>query len=83
MYGVAAKYPTISVKNVFILPGIPQFFKTSFNIISDKVLKSTSRFYTKYIYLKIDEHQIARALDTLTKEFPLVCVGCYPTVSNG
>lgn len=81
--GTKTKYPAIFVNNVFILPGIPQLFKTSFNIISDKIFKSESRFYTKHIYLNIDEHQIVRALDILIKQFPLVCVGSYPTMSNG
>lgn len=81
--GATTKYPTISVNNVFILPGIPQFFKVSFNVICDKVFKSESKFYTKHVYLNIAEHQIVNALDILIKQFPLVCVGSYPTMSNG
>lgn len=81
--GTKTAYPTVSVKNVFVFPGIPQLFKKSFDIICENVFRSQSKFYTKYIYLNIAEHQIVRALDVLIQEFPLVCIGSYPTLSHG
>lgn len=80
--GVKSKYPVIRVHNVYMFPGIPQLFETAFETIYDVIFKSHCKFYTRCVYLKVAEYQIAQVLDSLVKECPKVCVGSYPTFTQ-
>lgn len=66
-----------------MFPGIPQLFETSFYNVCEIVFKSCSKFYTKFVYVNVAEYKIVEALDILVRECPRVCIGSYPTVSDG
>lgn len=61
-----------------MFPGIPQLFERSFDMLSPILFQSPCKFYTKYVYFNVTEDKIAKALDSLVKEFPKVLIGSYP-----
>ncbi|KAF2879981.1 hypothetical protein ILUMI_26192 [Ignelater luminosus] len=71
-------YPNVRVRNVYMFPGIPQLFERSFDMLSSTLFQSPCKFYTKYVYFNVTEDKIAKALDSLVKEFPDVLIGSYP-----
>ncbi|KAF5269660.1 hypothetical protein FQA39_LY08583 [Lamprigera yunnana] len=75
-------YPNISVRNVYIFPGIPQLFEKAFDTLSSVLFKSSQKFYTKVVYFNVTEDKIAASLTDITKEYPRVLVGSYPELFN-
>ncbi|KAK3260190.1 hypothetical protein CYMTET_30838 [Cymbomonas tetramitiformis] len=72
-----AGYPLVKFKNIFILPGVPEFFSAKFSIIADQFLTYQSRC-TRKLLLKADETTIAAALNVVVKQNRGVSVGSYP-----
>ncbi|XP_022918050.1 FAD synthase-like [Onthophagus taurus] len=83
MFGEAkTSYPNISVKNVYIFPGIPQLLRKLFEQIGHKIFTSHEKFYTKAIYFNVTEKLIVDVLNILVKKFPTVIFGSYPELEN-
>ena len=81
------KYPVVQVRNVFVLPGVPEIFKKSINVVRGVAAPENerSRRYTKFIYLNKSELQIADQINQLFKHYQNddVKIGSYPNwVSN-
>ncbi|KAK5644533.1 hypothetical protein RI129_005833 [Pyrocoelia pectoralis] len=75
-------YPNISVRNVFIFPGIPQLCERSFDKLCSRLFETDHKFYTKNVYFNVTEDQIANALTLIVAEHPNVLVGSYPELFN-
>ncbi|KAF5286719.1 hypothetical protein FQR65_LT12472 [Abscondita terminalis] len=75
-------YPNVSVKNVYIFPGIPQLFERSFDSLASVLFKSSNKFYTRVVYFNVTEDKIAKALMVIAQEYPNVLVGSYPELFN-
>ncbi|XP_050304262.1 FAD synthase-like [Anthonomus grandis grandis] len=71
-------YPNVSVKNVYMFPGVPELLKKTILEAGPLLFRSNSRFYTKHFYCNIPEHKIASELQQVVNEFPDVQFGCYP-----
>ena len=69
-------WPVIAVKNVYILPGVPEIFRKKFLAIRARF--RAEPFFVRSIYLRPDESQIAAALDRAQEAFPAVEIGSYP-----
>ncbi|KAJ8915065.1 hypothetical protein NQ315_014320 [Exocentrus adspersus] len=76
--GLKMAYPTVSVNNVYMFPGIPELLIKSFSNLKDSLFKSNNKFYTKSIYFNVTEDKIAEPLHTLVAEYPDVQFGSYP-----
>jgi FAD synthetase len=76
VYGRDAKWPVVSYRNVFILPGVPTLFKRKFLEISDR-FRSAPVALGK-IYALGDEGALAPHLDAVVAAFPAVKIGSYP-----
>ncbi|KAJ8933337.1 hypothetical protein NQ314_014049 [Rhamnusium bicolor] len=76
--GIKMTYPNVSVKNVYMFPGIPELLVKSFNILKDALFKSNNKFYSKCIYFNLTEDKIVEVLYVLVKEYPDVQFGSYP-----
>jgi molybdopterin-biosynthesis enzyme MoeA-like protein len=69
-------WPVVAVKNVYVLPGVPEIFRRKFLSIRDRF--RSEPFWLRQIYLDADEGAIASALDEVQTSFPEVAIGSYP-----
>jgi molybdenum cofactor synthesis domain-containing protein len=74
-----SSWPIYSMKNVYILPGIPQIFKAKFESIAH--LFRHGHFYLRSMYLKLDEGSMADALAQVEREHQ-VSIGSYPRIDR-
>lgn len=70
------RWPVIAVRNVFVLPGVPQIFRRKFDSIRE--LFRAAAIHSRAVYSREGEGPIAAALDAVVAEFPAVAVGSYP-----
>jgi molybdenum cofactor synthesis domain-containing protein len=69
-------WPIVVVRNVWILPGVPQIFRRKFEMVRE--LFRAAPIHARAVYSRVDEGPIAGALDEVVAEFPMVEVGSYP-----
>ena len=74
------RFPIISFKNIFIFPGIPEYFKNKFSLIKERF--RSSPFYLKWLFLNTHESSIADILNAVVSENTDVDIGSYPVVGN-
>jgi molybdenum cofactor synthesis domain-containing protein len=70
-------YPQIQFRNVFILPGVPELFRTKFQAIKSRF--ASRPIGLREVFLKADEGVIAGALRQTAEDFPAVLIGSYPS----
>ncbi|XP_012537045.2 FAD synthase isoform X1 [Monomorium pharaonis] len=74
----AETYPVISVKNVYVLPGSPKYFKPATDAIISR-LKGCTPLYYEYIDIELNELLIVNILDKQAKRWNgKVKIGSYP-----
>ena len=73
--GVA--WPTIIMRNVWLLPGVPEVFKLKMSLVRER-LKGGRPFVSQAVYTNMDEGDLKPLLDRIVAECPEVCVGSYP-----
>ena len=69
-------WPTVVMKNVYVFPGVPQIFKHKFPIMREE-LKDHSRFFSRTLYVALDEPALAPMLDRLALGHTRVNIGSY------
>ncbi|XP_028130250.1 FAD synthase [Diabrotica virgifera virgifera] len=75
-------YPNISVRNVYIFPGIPELMMKTFSSVKATIFQSKEQFFTKCLYLKSKESDVVQILNKVVLEFPDVQFGSYPKLFN-
>ncbi|MEW6214934.1 MAG: molybdopterin-binding protein [Nitrospirota bacterium] len=75
------KFPLILFKNVYILPGIPEYLVEKFFVI-EKLLFNEPPMLLKKVYIKEDEPEVAPILNEIVKSHKDVKIGSYPVVGN-
>jgi len=75
-------YPLISVKNVYIFPGIPQLLEQAFVNIGPILFKSDVRFITGEVFINVDELSLTKRINALVQQFPDATFGSYPRRNN-
>ena len=73
-------WPVYSYANVYILPGVPQIFRSKFELISEQFRSGT--FSLRALYLNADEGLIASTLAQVEGGFR-VSIGSYPRIDRG
>jgi molybdenum cofactor synthesis domain-containing protein len=76
-----SNWPTIVVDDIWLLPGIPELFRSKLSWLSDWLVGPTP-LLTRAIYLDADETELVQALDEVVARHPSVEVGSYPAWSN-
>ncbi|NXG39900.1 FLAD1 synthase, partial [Dromaius novaehollandiae] len=77
--GGAFKYPLVSVRNVYIFPGIPALMERALDGLSHLFRDEQTRFHSRAIYVAADEMLIAPVLDRANTSFQgRVSLGSYP-----
>lgn len=81
--GSAFKYPLVSVRNVYIFPGIPALMERALDGLSHLFRSEQTCFHSRAIYVAADEVQIAPVLDQANASFQdRVSLGSYPDWAN-
>ncbi|NXS59292.1 FLAD1 synthase, partial [Brachypteracias leptosomus] len=77
--GSAFKYPLVSVRNVYIFPGIPALMERALDGLSHLFRSEQTRFHSRAIYVAADEILIAPVLGQADATFRgRVSLGSYP-----
>jgi molybdenum cofactor synthesis domain-containing protein len=74
--GFGAIWPVVVVRNVWILPGVPEIFQRKFESVRE--LFRREPIFARAVYSREGEGPIAAALDAVVAEFPSVEIGSYP-----
>jgi molybdenum cofactor synthesis domain-containing protein len=74
--GDRSHWPVVTVRNVYILPGVPEIFRYKFAMVRE--LFRTGPILSRAVFSRESEAVIAATLDAVVAEFPGVAVGSYP-----
>ncbi|KAG9345391.1 hypothetical protein JZ751_009938 [Albula glossodonta] len=77
--GQPLRYPLVSVRNVYIFPGIPSLLERAFNGLKHLFAGSGTTFHTQEVFVDADEAEIAPVLTRLQAVWgKKVSLGSYP-----
>lgn len=71
------KWPTVVMQNVWVLPGVPQIFRTKLDVVRAWV-KGPVAFHSKAVFTRLDEGALKPLLDQVVATHPGVDIGSYP-----
>jgi FAD synthetase len=77
---VSLNFPTIKVENIYILPGIPEIFRSK--LLGLKPRFEATPFCLKVVYTRVGEGTIAEFLNDTLRVFPELMLGSYPKIDN-
>jgi len=75
-------WPVLQCDNIFVLPGIPQFFASKMDLIVKHFLEVQPRLVSRKIVLKIEERSLINMLDSLVDVHGDVKFGSYPFIDH-
>jgi FAD synthetase len=75
-------WPTLQCHNIFILPGVPQFFAKKIESLAVYLSSQLERSCTYKVVLSVDENAIVPVLNAVVERHPDVCFGSYPFVGQ-
>jgi molybdenum cofactor synthesis domain-containing protein len=78
--GEPVRFPTILVRNVYVLPGVPEIFRQKFDAIRERFRDQP--IFLKNVFVRIGEGTLADYLNKLLADFPSLLLGSYPEFSN-
>jgi molybdopterin-biosynthesis enzyme MoeA-like protein len=70
-------WPTPVMKNVWILPGVPEIFRMKLAVVRACV-RGPEPFVSRAVFTNLDEAELKPLLDRIVSEHPAVEVGSYP-----
>jgi molybdenum cofactor synthesis domain-containing protein len=70
------KWPTVVMANVYVFPGVPQIFRHKFSVMREE-LKGTTPFFSRVVYVDLEEPALAPLLDHLAASHGEVSIGSY------
>jgi len=73
-------FPAVMVRNVYILPGIPEMFESQIRHLAERFRGQP--FYMRQVLVSEPETSIAEHLDATLSAFPELMLGSYPKLSN-
>jgi molybdenum cofactor synthesis domain-containing protein len=71
------RWPTIRVRNTWLLPGIPEIFRLKLGVVLSRI-GAGAAFVSSAVYTRMDEGDLRPLLDRVVADFPDVEVGSYP-----
>jgi molybdenum cofactor synthesis domain-containing protein len=75
-------WPTIRLRNTWLLPGIPEVFRMKLPVVSSvlaRMSRGATAFVSHAVYVQLDEGVLKPMLDAVVAANPDVSVGSYPT----
>ncbi len=77
---VNLNFPTIKVENIYVLPGIPEIFRSKFEALRPRF--GADPYCLKVVYTRVGEGTIAEFLNDTMRVFPELLLGSYPKIDN-
>lgn len=74
-------WPTVTVENVYVLPGVPEIFRLKFSALRFELAGGTA-FVSAAVYTLCDEGEIAAQLAAVAARYPDTFVGSYPRLRS-
>jgi len=74
-----SRWPIVQAQNVFVLPGVPSFFRSKLDVILKHFVATDRAVFTRTLVLTTEEEQIVPELNQAVKLFPSVTFGSYPS----
>lgn len=71
------KWPTVVMKNVWVMPGVPELFRMKLTIVREHLL-GPSRIISRAVFTHIEETDLKPLLDRAVALHPRVEIGSYP-----
>ncbi|MBK8014754.1 MAG: competence/damage-inducible protein A [Deltaproteobacteria bacterium] len=71
-----ASFPLVRVRNVYVFPGVPEFFQSKWLAVESRF--QSTPFCGYALYLKVGEEEIADLLSDIDRTFEDVEFGSYP-----
>src|SRR5919197_4400923 len=78
--GNGLRFPNIAMRNVYVLPGVPEIFRRKFDAIRERFRDTP--IHLKNVFVRIGEGMLADYLNGLLRDFPVLLLGSYPEFSN-
>ena len=78
--GGSLRFPTLLMRNVWILPGVPEIFRQKFEAIRERFRDDPIHLCN--VFVRMSEGTLADYLNRLLADFPLLLLGSYPEFSN-
>jgi molybdopterin-biosynthesis enzyme MoeA-like protein len=75
-------WPILQCKNIFILPGIPEFFSKKVRNVAEYLSCQMERLPAYKVVLQVDENSIVPILNKVVENHPNIVFGSYPFVSH-
>lgn len=76
LVGGASSWPTIHIRNTYVLPGVPEILRRKFSDLRERF--AGRGFHRHMLGLAADEATLAPLLETVCTEYPGLEVGSYP-----
>jgi FAD synthetase len=76
VHGDSPSWPVVAMKNVYILPGVPQIFRRKWSSIRERFRETP--YFLRSVFTSEEEGRIAADLERLVAEFSGIQVGSYP-----
>lgn len=70
-------WPTVVMKNVWILPGVPEIFRMKLLVVRERV-KGHREFVSRAVFTLVEETRLKPWLDVVVAAHPEVEIGSYP-----
>jgi len=80
LVGQSLRFPTILMRNVYVLPGVPEIFRQKFEALRERFRDEP--IHLKCVFVRIGEGTLAAHLNSLLVDFPALMLGSYPEFSN-
>lgn len=80
LVGESVGFPTVVVRNVYILPGVPEVFRQKFEAIRERFRDQP--YHLRTVFVRIGESTLAEHLRAVLREFPQLQLGSYPEFAN-
>jgi molybdenum cofactor synthesis domain-containing protein len=74
------RWPVLVTENVYVLPGVPELFRSKFDAIRERF--RAEPFHVAAVYTREDEFDITPKLQKLASENDSVEIGSYPTFTH-
>jgi molybdenum cofactor synthesis domain-containing protein len=73
-------FPAVVVRNIYVLPGVPEIFRQKFEALRERFRESP--FHLCNVFVNIGEGTLADHLNALLRSHPDVLLGSYPEFFN-
>lgn len=80
VFGDEMNFPALKVENIYILPGIPELFRSKFLALKSRF--AVDPYHLRVIYTRAMESSIAEYLNATLAAYPELQLGSYPKLND-